>query len=97
MPEHSDPGITTIRVTYAGRVQGVGFRYSVRSIASHLPVVGYVKNLANGSVELVAQGKNSAVENLLRSVAKQFEGNIRSAPQSLIEDAEEFASFEIRF
>lgn len=96
MQEHSEPAEITVRVSYAGRVQGVGFRYTVRSIAKHLPVTGYVKNLANGCVELVVQGKKSAVEELLRSVAEQFEGNIRSAQQSSIDAPEAFSGFEIR-
>src|SRR5439155_885059 len=41
------------RVHYSGRVQGVGFRYTAQGLAADYAVAGYVRNLANGDVELV--------------------------------------------
>ena len=43
-------------VYYSGRVQGVGFRYTVRSLASRMAVTGFVKNLPDGRVHLVVEG-----------------------------------------
>ena len=43
-------------VYYQGRVQGVGFRYAVRSLARRFAVDGFVRNLSDGRVELVAEG-----------------------------------------
>ena len=40
----------------AGRVQGVGFRYSVCRIAENYSVTGFVRNLSNGDVEIMAEG-----------------------------------------
>ena len=45
------------RLIYQGRVQGVGFRYTVASIARRFPVTGYVKNLPDGNVELAVDGE----------------------------------------
>ena len=45
-----------MRVLYSGSVQGVGFRYTVRTVANGFEVTGTVRNLADGSVELVAEG-----------------------------------------
>ncbi len=45
-----------MQVFYSGRVQGVGFRYSVRKVANEFEVTGSVRNLADGRVELVAEG-----------------------------------------
>jgi acylphosphatase len=56
------------RVFYEGRVQGVGFRYSVRSIATGYEVVGWVKNLIDGRVELEVQGEASEVEDFLAAI-----------------------------
>lgn len=46
-----------MQVLYAGRVQGVGFRYTAQRTASGFDVTGWVRNLADGRVELVAEGE----------------------------------------
>ena len=48
------------RVVFSGRVQGVGFRFTCQSLARGFDVAGYVRNLADGRVELVAEGEPSA-------------------------------------
>ena len=53
------------RVFYEGRVQGVGFRYIVRSLATGYEVVGWVKNLIDGRVELEVQGDADEVDEFL--------------------------------
>jgi acylphosphatase len=45
-----------LQVYYAGNVQGVGFRYTVKSLAAGFEVTGTVRNLPDGRVELVAEG-----------------------------------------
>jgi acylphosphatase len=87
----------TERIIYAGHVQGVGFRYTVRSIARRYPVKGYVKNLTDGSVELVVQARPDAINGLLADVARQFDGNIHHCERRPIQAAETFTTFEIRF
>jgi acylphosphatase len=56
------------RVSYEGRVQGVGFRFSVKSIATGYDVVGWVKNLIDGRVELEVQGEEGEVDEFLEAV-----------------------------
>lgn len=53
------------RAIYAGRVQGVGFRYSTKAIATGFDVVGWVKNLASGKVELQVKGEAAEVDDFL--------------------------------
>jgi acylphosphatase len=57
------------QVFYAGRVQGVGFRYSVKQIASGYEVIGWVRNLPDGRVELFASGKPDEVEAFIDAIA----------------------------
>lgn len=57
-----------VRVIYAGEVQGVGFRYTARSIAEPLGVAGSVENLNNGSVRLVAEGPEDVLKRLLLQI-----------------------------
>ena len=87
----------TERMIYSGRVQGVGFRYSVRTIAKHHPVTGYVRNLPDGTVELVAQGELPAINNLLADVAEKFRDNIVHGERGSLSDADVFQTFDIRY
>ncbi|MGH7941614.1 MAG: acylphosphatase [Limisphaerales bacterium] len=51
-----------MRIFYSGRVQGVGFRYNVKSAATGFEVTGTVRNLTDGRVELVAEGQRTELE-----------------------------------
>jgi acylphosphatase len=56
------------RVLYEGRVQGVGFRFSVKEIAQGYEVAGWVRNLIDGRVQLEVQGEQDEVEAFLQAV-----------------------------
>jgi acylphosphatase len=60
------------RVEYAGRVQGVGFRYTAQALAAGYAVAGTVRNLDNGEVELVAEGEPEQVTAYLGAVAQHM-------------------------
>jgi acylphosphatase len=51
-----------MQILYSGRVQGVGFRYAVRTLAAGYEVTGAVRNLADGRVELTAEGQKQELE-----------------------------------
>jgi acylphosphatase len=58
----------TKRVIYEGRVQGVGFRYTTKDLARGFYVVGTVKNLPDGTVELIISGETGEVTEFLREL-----------------------------
>ena len=58
----------SIRGYVSGHVQGVGFRYFVRSLAQQHGLSGYAHNLADGRVEFLLQGEPSAVEQVITLV-----------------------------
>jgi acylphosphatase len=66
------------RVVYTGHVQGVGFRYTAVRLAQDLPIGGFVRNLPDGSVELVAEGDAADVAELLHRVERAMAGFIRN-------------------
>ena len=58
----------TMQVFYEGRVQGVGFRYTARRVAAGFDVSGYVRNLPDGRVELLASGEPDEVDDFLAAL-----------------------------
>ncbi len=61
-------------VIYEGRVQGVGFRYTVKDIARGFDVCGRIKNLPDGTVELKVMGAADELDGFLREIS--VESNI---------------------
>ena len=62
--------MASYQVLYSGRVQGVGFRYSVKRIAEGYEVVGWVRNLLDGRVELQIDGEETEVAAFLLEIAQ---------------------------
>ncbi len=86
-----------VRVRYAGRVQGVGFRATCRHLARDLPVTGFVRNEPDGTVTLEAQGQPEAVQSLLDRVAHAMARNIERADSTEIPPVESEQGFRIAF
>jgi acylphosphatase len=57
-------------VLYSGRVQGVGFRITVRQLACGYDVTGSVRNLPDGRVELVAEGARAELKAFVEGIAQ---------------------------
>ena len=51
-----------MQIFYSGRVQGVGFRYTAKTVAAGFEVTGIVRNLPDGRVELIAEGDRGELE-----------------------------------
>jgi acylphosphatase len=85
-----------LHVYFSGTVQGVGFRYAVVRCAEGFPVRGWVRNLSDGRVEMVAEGDEGDLENLLRKIEELMEGYITSKLRSWEPCTGEFSAFEIK-
>lgn len=59
------------RIIFEGRVQGVGFRYTTKDIAKGFDVCGWVKNLADGTVELQVMGEEDEVTDFIKEIAEE--------------------------
>ena len=92
----SDSNRVTRRIFFTGRVQGVGFRWTTSRIAVEFPVTGFVRNMADGRVELVVQGDAAATGGLLKEVQHQLAANIQSIDEETVDAPEDFHRFEIR-
>ena len=67
-------GRQQLRIFYAGRVQGVGFRYTVKALASGFEVLGTVRNLPDGRVELTAEGARAELEAFRQAIQESGPG-----------------------
>lgn len=67
------------RAFYHGRVQGVGFRYTARRLAGGFRVAGFVRNLRDGRVELLAEGEDAEVAAFLDAIAAELGAKIRGS------------------
>jgi acylphosphatase len=84
-------------VYYSGRVQGVGFRYTARSIARQFAVTGYVRNLSDGGVELVVEGRPEVIRGFLREIRAELGHYIRDVRESSVQPTGSYDSFEVKF
>ena len=90
-------GIEARRVLYSGRVQGVGFRYTARRIAQQHAVTGFVRNLDDGRVELIAEGAPAELDRLLAAIAEAMAGYIGDVQVAATQVTGKYASFDVAF
>lgn len=87
-----------LHILYKGRVQGVGFRYTAERIALEAGVTGWVRNLPDGDVELLAEGVEAALQKTADGITQSEVGrHIRKAIVNWEEFTGEFTEFRIEF
>ncbi len=85
-----------MQIFYKGTVQGVGFRYAVKATAAGFEVTGLVRNLADGRVELIAEGEKAELEGFRQAIRDSgLEHFIQDEKVSWAEPQNEFRGFEI--
>jgi acylphosphatase len=86
-----------VQIFYEGRVQGVGFRYSVRQIAKGFNVTGWVRNLADGRVELQVSGEAEEVSAFLEGIRQSdLSSLIKKESENALATPPDSRGFEIR-
>ena len=86
-------------VFFCGQVQGVGFRYTTMRAANQLGVPGWVRNLTDGRVELMVQGRPDLLRNLVEQVTESMRGHVTDVNQTsrnLGASEARFKEFEVR-
>jgi acylphosphatase len=87
----------SLQVLYEGNVQGVGFRWSVRHSAKGFDVTGWVRNLADGRVELQVSGEENEVRAFLDQIARgELHSLIRRQTENKLDKPVTARGFEIR-
>lgn len=95
-PAPLNMSLVRVHVHYSGRVQGVGFRCTVKSLVPGYDVLGIIRNLPDGRVELVAEGERAELEAFLQAVRDSgLRRNIRDEEIVYGEGQDNFRGFEI--
>jgi len=84
-------------IVFRGQVQGVGFRFTAYHIAGGCRLTGFVRNLPDGTVEMLAQGTPDDVDTCIRQIQDSFAGYIK---QTLVEETPpdlKYKEFRITF
>jgi acylphosphatase len=84
-------------IIFAGRVQGVGFRFTAQRIANRYAISGYVRNLPDGTVEMLAQGPPPEVDACIADIENYFEGSIRDTRAEDVPYNHRHTDFQIAF
>ncbi|MCM3510038.1 acylphosphatase [Rothia sp. P100] len=92
----AEPAEAQLTATVHGRVQGVGFRWWVASKVKPLGLVGYAKNLDDGTVEIIAQGRRADCESLLAALKSgDTAGHVEQVQAEMGEPEGRYKSFGI--
>ena len=88
--------MTGRHVFFEGRVQGVGFRWTVKNLARGYEVTGWVKNLADGRVEMQVSGETDEVDAFIEAIGEsELKSHIRKVDVSVIPPLTGVRGFDI--
>lgn len=88
---------TARHIIFTGSVQGIGFRFTALRIANRYQLTGLVRNLMNGSVEMLAQGDSDDIDDCLRDIKEALAGYIRETKIEEIPLDSRYKDFKITF
>ncbi len=89
--------VQRLHVFVRGQVQGVGFRHFTMRTAGNLGLQGWVRNLRDGRVEIVAEGKRSRLEELLQDVKRgPVSARVEGVQEEWRKAQNDFTGFKVR-
>lgn len=88
---------TAKHIIFIGCVQGVGFRYTANRIAARYAVTGFVRNLSDGTVEMLVQGLAEDVDACIDDIKESFAAEIRDVEITTLAPNPRHANFRITF
>ena len=83
-------------IFFTGHVQGVGFRHAVLQVAKEFEVSGYVSNLADGRVQVEAEGRADEIAAFVTAIEERMHSHIRKTERAAGRREAQFSGFVIR-
>ena len=84
------------KIFFIGRVQGVGFRFTAANIAKRNQLTGQVRNLFDGTVEMIAQGHPDDIDDCVNDLKETYGPNIETKIEDISFDPD-LSNFKITF
>jgi len=88
---------TAKHIIFTGQVQGIGFRFTAFNIANRYQLIGLVRNLTDGSVEMLVQGADDDINNCIKEIEESFGGYIRETNIKEVPHDPQHKDFKITF
>jgi acylphosphatase len=82
---------------FSGTVQGVGFRFTTRALAQKHKVKGWVKNLPDQRVEIIAEAEKDNIDRFIAELKERFKHNISDIEKSENKPTEHYQNFRVTF
>ena len=86
-----------VHAFFSGMVQGVCFRFISRELANRHRIKGWVRNLFDGRVELIAEGADEDIDNFLSDLRSEFKRHITDFQLEEVAVSGDYKDFQIRF
>ncbi|MHC4074212.1 MAG: acylphosphatase [Planctomycetota bacterium] len=86
-----------MHIIFTGRVQGVGFRFTAHRMANRHQLTGYVRNLRDGTVEMLAQGRVEDIDDCIRDIQEYLPGHVRDTKIEEVPPNPTSTDFKITF
>jgi len=91
-------GLVELHALFHGRVQGVCFRYMTKEFADELNIKGIVRNLPDGSVEMIAQGSKSTLQKLLKKLTgNSGPGHVTNVTKNFSAPQHTYQQFDVTY
>lgn len=87
--------IKKFKIIFSGSVQGVGFRYTSKQVSRSFDIHGTVRNLKNGTVELICEGERATVDEFTQAISNSTHGYVTDVDVAELPATGEFDGFEI--
>jgi acylphosphatase len=88
---------TAKHIIFVGRVQGVGFRFTALDMARRYKLTGLVRNLPDGTVEMIAQGPDDNITDCINDIEESFRVYIKGVKIEEIPSDPSYKDFKITF